>query len=335
MSQSNLILKAENLKQHYQVKQGLFKPDAVVKAVDGVSFTLEKGKTLAVVGESGCGKSTLGRMLTMIETPTEGRLACEGEDLLTLTKAAQQTLRQKIQIIFQNPYGSLNPRKKVGDILEEPLVINSPLNKAERKRKALAMMEKVGLKTEHYDRYPHMFSGGQRQRIAIARGLMLDPQVIVADEPVSALDVSVQAQVLNLMMDLQNEFGLSYVFISHDLSVVEHIADDVMVMYLGKVVEQGSAKQLFETPRHPYTQALLSSTPQLSPDKRRKRIKLEGELPSPLNPPSGCAFHGRCQYANERCKQETPVLRSEENGQLIACHGVEEGRIEALVAGAA
>ncbi|MGR0278142.1 peptide ABC transporter ATP-binding protein [Marinomonas dokdonensis] len=335
MSQSNLILKAENLKQHYQVKQGLFKPDAVVKAVDGVSFTLEKGKTLAVVGESGCGKSTLGRMLTMIETPTEGRLACEGEDLLTLTKAAQQTLRQKIQIIFQNPYGSLNPRKKIGDILEEPLVINTPLNKAERKRKALAMMEKVGLKTEHYDRYPHMFSGGQRQRIAIARGLMLDPQVIVADEPVSALDVSVQAQVLNLMMDLQNEFGLSYVFISHDLSVVEHIADDVMVMYLGKVVEQGSAKQLFETPRHPYTQALLSSTPQLSPEKRRKRIKLEGELPSPLNPPSGCAFHGRCQFANERCKQETPVLRREESGQLIACHGVEEGRVEALVAGAA
>ena len=335
MSQSNLILKAENLKQHYQVKQGLFKPDAVVKAVDGVSFTLEKGKTLAVVGESGCGKSTLGRMLTMIETPTEGRLACEGEDLLTLTKAAQQTLRQKIQIIFQNPYGSLNPRKKIGDILEEPLVINTPLNKAERKRKALAMMEKVGLKTEHYDRYPHMFSGGQRQRIAIARGLMLDPQVIVADEPVSALDVSVQAQVLNLMMDLQNEFGLSYVFISHDLSVVEHIADDVMVMYLGKVVEQGSAKQLFETPRHPYTQALLSSTPQLSPEKRRKRIKLEGELPSPLNPPSGCAFHGRCQFANERCKQETPVLRREASGQLIACHGVEEGRVEALVAGAA
>lgn len=327
MSQDNVLLKASNLKQHYQVKQGMFKPEAVVKAVDGISFELGKGKTLAVVGESGCGKSTLGRMLTMIETPTEGSLDFEGEELLGLSKEAQKALRQKIQIIFQNPYGSLNPRKKIGAILEEPLVINTTMSKAERKEKAMAMMAKVGLKAEHYDRYPHMFSGGQRQRIAIARGLMLDPQVIVADEPVSALDVSVQAQVLNLMMDLQNEFGLSYVFISHDLSVVEHIADDVMVMYLGKVVEQGTCEQLFENPRHPYTQALLSSTPQLSPDKRRQRIKLQGELPSPLNPPSGCAFHGRCQFANDRCKQETPSLASMKNGQLIACHAVEEGRI--------
>ena len=335
-SQDNaLILNAKNLKQHYHVKQGLFKPDAVVKAVDGVSFTLEKGKTLAVVGESGCGKSTLGRMLTMIETPTEGQLAHLGQDLLTLSKDEQASLRQKIQIIFQNPYGSLNPRKKIGSILEEPLVINTKLSKGQRKEKALAMMAKVGLKEEHYDRYPHMFSGGQRQRIAIARGLMLDPNVIVADEPVSALDVSVQAQVLNLMMDLQQEFGLSYVFISHDLSVVEHIADDVMVMYLGKVVEQGSREQLFENPQHPYTLALLSSTPQLSPDKRRQRIKLEGELPSPLNPPSGCAFHGRCSYANERCRNEAPVLNTAEEGHFIACHAVEENRIETLAAGVA
>lgn len=325
---NELILKAENLKQHYHVKQGMFKPDAVVKAVDGVSFNLEKGKTLAVVGESGCGKSTLGRMLTMIETPTDGQLAYLGEDLLKLSKDAQTKLRQKIQIIFQNPYGSLNPRKKIGSILEEPLVINTSLSKEKRKEKALAMMAKVGLKAEHYDRYPHMFSGGQRQRIAIARGLMLDPNVIVADEPVSALDVSVQAQVLNLMMDLQQEFGLSYVFISHDLSVVEHIADDVMVMYLGKVVEQGSCEQLFSNPKHPYTMALLSSTPQLSVDKRRERIKLQGELPSPLNPPSGCAFHGRCVYANDRCRSETPVLKTEEKGHLIACHAVEENRIE-------
>lgn len=335
-SQDNaLILNAENLKQHYHVKQGIFKPDAVVKAVDGVSFTLEKGKTLAVVGESGCGKSTLGRMLTMIETPTEGQLAHLGQDLLTLSKHEQASLRQKIQIIFQNPYGSLNPRKKIGSILEEPLVINTKLSKGQRKEKALAMMAKVGLKEEHYDRYPHMFSGGQRQRIAIARGLMLDPNVIVADEPVSALDVSVQAQVLNLMMDLQQEFGLSYVFISHDLSVVEHIADDVMVMYLGKVVEQGSREQLFENPKHPYTLALLSSTPQLSPDKRRQRIKLEGELPSPLNPPSGCAFHGRCSYANDRCRSEAPLLNTAEAGHLIACHAVEENRIEPLAAGVA
>ncbi|WP_421847461.1 peptide ABC transporter ATP-binding protein [Marinomonas sp.] len=337
---SQLILKAENLKQHYHVKQGLFKSDAVVKAVDGISFDLEKGKTLAVVGESGCGKSTLGRMLTMIETPTSGKLAHLSEDLLTLSADAQAKLRQKIQIIFQNPYGSLNPRKKIGAILEEPLVINTKLSKAERKEKALTIMAKVGLKTEHYDRYPHMFSGGQRQRIAIARGLMLDPNVIVADEPVSALDVSVQAQVLNLMMDLQEEFGLSYVFISHDLSVVEHIADDVMVMYLGKVVEQGTREQLFENPKHPYTLALLSSTPQLSPDKRRVRIKLQGELPSPLNPPSGCAFHGRCSYANDRCKTETPLLRlddqaEQEQGHMIACHAVEENRIEAIEVGAA
>lgn len=328
------VLDAQNLKQHYQVKQGLFQPDAIVKAVDGVSFTLEKGKTLAVVGESGCGKSTLGRMLTMIETPTEGQLNFLGEDLLALSNAQQKTLRQKIQIIFQNPYGSLNPRKKIGSILEEPLVINTDLSKEERKAKAMAMMAKVGLKTEHYDRYPHMFSGGQRQRIAIARGLMLDPEVIVADEPVSALDVSVQAQVLNLMMDLQQEFGLSYVFISHDLSVVEHIADDVMVMYLGKVVEQGSREQIFTDPKHPYTLALLSSTPQLSSDKRRQRIKLEGELPSPMNPPSGCAFHGRCQYANQRCRDETPVLRSHADAHLIACHAVDEGRLTS-VSGAA
>lgn len=339
-SDKQLILKAEDLKQHYHVKQGLFKPDAVVKAVDGISFNLEKGKTLAVVGESGCGKSTLGRMLTMIETPTSGKLAHLGEDLLTLSTDAQAKLRQKIQIIFQNPYGSLNPRKKIGAILEEPLVINTKLSKTERKEKALTIMAKVGLKTEHYDRYPHMFSGGQRQRIAIARGLMLDPNVIVADEPVSALDVSVQAQVLNLMMDLQEEFGLSYVFISHDLSVVEHIADDVMVMYLGKVVEQGTREQLFENPKHPYTLALLSSTPQLSPDKRRVRIKLQGELPSPLNPPSGCAFHGRCSYANDRCKTETPLLRlddqaEQEQGHMIACHAVEENRIEAIAVGAA
>ncbi|WP_133010829.1 peptide ABC transporter ATP-binding protein [Marinomonas flavescens] len=332
---SELILKATKLKQHYHVKQGMFKAEAVVKAVDGVSFNLEKGKTLAVVGESGCGKSTLGRMLTMIETPTEGELSYLGQDLLSLSKSAQKKLRQKIQIIFQNPYGSLNPRKKIGSILEEPLVINTSLSKAERKAKAIVMMEKVGLKAEHYDRYPHMFSGGQRQRIAIARGLMLDPNVIVADEPVSALDVSVQAQVLNLMMDLQEEFGLSYVFISHDLSVVEHIADDVMVMYLGKVVEQGSCEQLFNNPKHPYTLALLSSTPQLSPEKRRKRIKLEGELPSPLNPPSGCAFHGRCSYANDRCRSETPLLRTEDDSHLIACHAVEENRIEAFAEGVA
>ena len=231
----------------------------------------------------------------MIETPTGGELYYQGQDLLKPDPAAQKLRRQKIQIVFQNPYGSLNPRKKVGQILEEPLLINSNLSKEQRREKALAMMAKVGLKTEHYDRYPHMFSGGQRQRIAIARGLMLDPDVVIADEPVSALDVSVRAQVLNLMMDLQQDLGLSYVFISHDLSVVEHIADEVMVMYLGRCVEKGTKDQIFTNPRHPYTQALLSATPRLNPDDRRERIKLTGELPSPLNPPPGCAFNARSQ----------------------------------------
>ncbi|MDN6229476.1 MAG: dipeptide ABC transporter ATP-binding protein, partial [Enterobacterales bacterium] len=225
------LLQAIDLKKHYPVKKGMFGAERLVKALDGVSFTLERGKTLAVVGESGCGKSTLGRLLTMIEIPTGGELYYQGQDLLKPDATGEKLRRQKIHIVFQNPYASLNPRKKVGAILEEPLTINTKLSGAERREKALAMMEKVGLKTEHYDRYPHMFSGGQRQRIAIARGLMLNPDVVIADEPVSALDVSVRAQVLNLMMDLQQEMGLSYVFISHDLSVVEHIADEVIVMY--------------------------------------------------------------------------------------------------------
>ncbi|EED0982025.1 dipeptide ABC transporter ATP binding subunit DppF, partial [Escherichia coli] len=257
------LLQAIDLKKHYPVKKGMFAPERLVKALDGVSFNLERGKTLAVVGESGCGKSTLGRLLTMIETPTGGELYYQGQDLLKHDPQAQKLRRQKIQIVFQNPYGSLNPRKKVGQILEEPLLINTSFSKEQRREKALSMMAKVGLKTEHYDRYPHMFSGGQRQRIAIARGLMLDPDVVIADEPVSALDVSVRAQVLNLMMDLQQELGLSYVFISHDLSVVEHIADEVMVMYLGRCVEKGTKDQIFNNPRHPYTQALLSATPRL------------------------------------------------------------------------
>ena len=320
------ILEAKDLKKHYEVSQGFLKPKATVKALDGVSFRIDAGKTLAVVGESGCGKSTLAKLLTMIETPTEGSLSFEGHDLLAPERAKE--LRQKIQIIFQNPYGSLNPRKKVGTILEEPLVINSQLSKDERKERALAMLAKVGLKTEHYNRYPHMFSGGQRQRIAIARGLMMQPSIVIADEPVSALDVSVQAQVLNLMMDLQDEFNLSYIFISHDLSVVEHIADEVMVMYLGKVVEYGSKEDIFANPQHPYTRALLSSTPRINPEHRIERIRLKGELPSPLDPPTGCAFNSRCQFAQDRCRTETPDLMD----GIVACHGVEEGRLDYLQA---
>ena len=317
------LLQAIDLKKHYPVKKGLFGQERLVKALDGVSFNLERGKTLAVVGESGCGKSTLGRLLTMIETPTEGKLFWHGQDLLKHDPQAQKLRRQKIQIVFQNPYGSLNPRKKISQILEEPLVINTSLTKAERKEKTLEMMAKVGLKTEHYDRYPHMFSGGQRQRIAIARGLMLDPDVLIADEPVSALDVSVRAQVLNLMMDLQQDLGLSYVFISHDLSVVEHIADEVMVMYLGRCVEKGSKEAIFSNPRHPYTQALLSATPRLNPDDRRERIKLTGELPSPLNPPPGCAFNARCRRRFGTCVQLQPKLK-QYGDQQIACFAVDQ-----------
>ncbi|WLS79069.1 peptide ABC transporter ATP-binding protein [Erwinia pyri] len=320
---SALLMQAIDLKKHYPVKKGMFGQERLVKALDGVSFNLERGKTLAVVGESGCGKSTLGRLLTMIETPTEGQLFYQGQDLLKHDPAAQKLRRQKIQIVFQNPYGSLNPRKKVSQILEEPLLINTSLSKAERREKTLAMMAKVGLKTEHYDRYPHMFSGGQRQRIAIARGLMLDPDVLIADEPVSALDVSVRAQVLNLMMDLQQELGLSYVFISHDLSVVEHIADEVMVMYLGRCVERGTKEAIFANPRHPYTQALLSATPRLNPDERRERIKLTGELPSPLSPPPGCAFNARCRRRFGPCTQIQPQLK-QYGEQQIACFAVDQ-----------
>lgn len=317
------LLRAVGLKKYYPVKKGLFAKPQQVKALDGISFQLERGKTLAIVGESGCGKSTLGRLLTMIEEPTEGELYYNGHNFLEKDKATKALRRKKIQIVFQNPYASLNPRKKIGSILEEPLIINTKLSAKERKEKVLLMMAKVGLRPEFYNRYPHMFSGGQRQRIAIARGLMLEPDIVVADEPVSALDVSVRAQVLNLMMDLQSELGLSYVFISHDLSVVEHIADEVMVMYLGRCVEQGSSEQIFANPQHPYTQALLSATPRLSPHLRRQRIKLTGELPSPINPPQGCAFNPRCWKATEKCREAQPKLEQYPDGKLIACFHVD------------
>lgn len=321
---STPLLEAINLKKYYPVKKGLFAPVQYVKALDGISFTLQQGKTLAVVGESGCGKSTLGKLLTMIESPTEGELYYQGKNFLVKDNEIVKLRRQKIQIVFQNPYASLNPRKKIGTILDEPLKINTNLTKDQRKAAVLSIMDKVGLRPEFYDRYPHMFSGGQRQRIAIARGLMLNPDIVVADEPVSALDVSVRAQVLNLMMELQETLGLSYVFISHDLSVVEHISDEVIVMYLGRCVEQGTTEQIFGNPRHPYTKALLSATPRLSPELRRERIKLSGELPSPLNPPKGCAFNARCQFATERCRQQQPELKTYSDGVKIACFMVDD-----------
>ena len=319
MSSNGSVLQAVDLARHYQVSQGMFKGDATVRALAGASFELEAGKTLAVVGESGCGKSTLARVVTLIEQPTSGQLLIDGTDVTGASGDQLQKLRQEVQIVFQDPYGSLNPRKKVGTIIEEPAVINTKQSPAERKERAEAMMAKVGLRPEHYSRYPHMFSGGQRQRIAVARALMLQPRILVADEPVSALDVSIQAQVLNLLMDLQDEFNLAYLFISHDLGVVRHIADDVMVMYLGRPVEQGSRDAIFDDPRHPYTRALLASTPAVDPRHRGERIRLTGELPSPLNPPSGCAFHKRCRYATDYCSQELPTLR-DYRGRLVSCH---------------
>ena len=296
------VIEGADLQRFYNVGGGLFSKPATVKALNGLSFRLEPGKTLAVVGESGCGKSTLARLVTMIEHPTNGNLLIEGRP----ANPADKIHRATVQIVFQNPYGSLNPRQKIGTILEEPLKINTPDDAATRRVKALEMLTKVGLRPEHYDRYPHMFSGGQRQRIAIARALMLNPKVLVLDEPVSALDLSIQAQVLNLLMDLQKEMGLAYLFISHGLSVVRHIADDVMVMYLGKPVEIGPVEDVFAHPRHPYTAALLSATPIADPSRKKQRIELKGELPSPLNPPPGCPFNPRCAHATDICRQNFP-----------------------------
>jgi dipeptide transport system ATP-binding protein len=317
-----LVLEADSLARYYRVGRGMFAKHALLKAVDGASFTLRAGRTLAVVGESGCGKSTLARMVTLIEPPTSGHLRIAGTDVVGADRAALHRLRPLVQMVFQNPYGSLNPRKQVGPTIDEPLLINSDLSAAARREAVVAMMRKVGLRPEHYGRYPHMFSGGQRQRIAIARALMLHPKVVVADEPVSALDVSIRAQVLNLMMDLQEELDLAYLFISHDLGVVRHIADELMVMYLGRPVEQGAKEVIFEHPRHPYTRALLASTPAVDPQQRSRRTTVKGELPSPLNPPPGCAFHRRCPYATAECSTIRPELRLVD-GRQVACHHAE------------
>jgi len=309
------VIIAEGLSKHYTLKGGLFGKDQIVRALSETSFTLEPGKTLAVVGESGCGKSTLARLVTMIEEPTSGSLNLNGTQVNPTEWAS---LRSNVQIVFQDPYGSLNPRQRIGTILEEPLKINRPeMSKRERSEKAREMLGLVGLRPEHFDRYPHMFSGGQRQRIAVARALMLSPKVLVLDEPVSALDLSIQSQILNLLVDIQEHLGLAYLFISHDLSVVKHMADDVMVMYLGRPVEIGSKAQIFSTPRHPYTKALMSATPNADPMAKKQRIKLEGELPSPLHVPKGCAFAPRCSKVQEKCKAERPEL--DDNLQKVAC----------------
>ncbi len=320
---TNIVVEAVDLTQTYRISRGVFREPAQLRAVGGVSFSLQAGRTLAVVGESGCGKSTLARMVALIEAPSSGELTLNGVDVVRATSEQRKALRRGVQLVFQNPYGSLNPRKKIGAILQAPLEINSELAATERDKRSREMLQRVGLRPEHHDRYPHMFSGGQRQRIAIARALMLDPALVVADEPVSALDVSIQAQVLNLLADLQQQLGLAYLFISHDLGVVRHIAHDVMVMYLGLTVEQGEKKILFARPLHPYTQALLASTPGLAGSgPGRQRIVLKGELPSPLDPPSGCVFSTRCPHVTDRCRVERPLLR-DIDGQRVACHHAE------------
>jgi dipeptide transport system ATP-binding protein len=324
-----VVLRARDLSRSYEVSRGAFSASAELRALSGASFDLRRGETLAVVGESGCGKSTLARVVTMIEPPTGGSLNIFGEEIVGAPRATLRRLRPAVQIVFQDPYGSLNPRQKIGAALEEPLLVNTSMPASERREKAESMMAAVGLRPEHYHRYPHMFSGGQRQRIAIARALMLDPAILVLDEPVSALDVSIQAQVLNLLTDLQETLDLAYLFISHDLSVVRHIADEVMVMYLGRPVEQGASDTIFSDPRHPYTRALLSATPIADPRRRKERIVLRGELPSPLDPPSGCAFNPRCPLAFGRCRVERPLLL-DIAGRDVACHACEES--EALAA---
>jgi oligopeptide transport system ATP-binding protein len=316
------LLEVRNLKVHFPVKHGVFsRVNAWVKAVDDVSLTVAPGETVGLVGESGCGKTTLGRAIIRLLEPTGGSVTFEGEDITTLEGAALRERRRRFQMIFQDPVGSLNPRMTVGQIIGEALDIHHLVaDEQAREARIGQLLKDVGLNPQHAQRYPHEFSGGQRQRIGIARALAVEPKLIVCDEPVSALDVSVQAQIINLLQDLQREHGLAYLFIAHDLAVVEHISHRVVVMYLGKVVETAASKTLINAPKHPYTQALLSAVPVVDPDSKRQRIVLPGDVPSPINPPSGCPFHPRCPVAEARCKTEVPTLREVSPGHFAACH---------------
>ncbi len=321
MPESSDLLIARHLVKYYPIRGGVFmKEIAAVKAVDDVSLSIRKGETLGLVGESGCGKSTLGRAVMRLEEPTSGEVWFDGDNILEYDPARLRSLRKKMQIIFQDPFSSLNPRKSVASIVGEPLLIHGMTNRREREAKVLELLKVVGLSKEHMRRYPHMFSGGQRQRIGIARALALNPKLVVCDEAVSALDVSIQAQVLNLLKDLQEDFDLTYLFISHDLHVVEHISDRVAVMYLGKIVEIAASAAIYGSPFHPYTQALLSASPMPDPDAKRKRILLKGDVPSPINPPPGCRFHTRCPYVEAVCSVEEPALKEIRPLHQAACH---------------
>lgn len=324
------LLEVEGLVKHYDARRGILgkltgNPGLLVRAVNGVSLKIQRGSTLGLIGESGCGKSTLGRAILRLHEPTEGKVRFDGTDITTLDADAMKVMRRKMQIIFQDPYASLNPRKTVGDIIGQPLKIHGLASGSEVNDRVADLMEKVGLNTNQMNRYPHQFSGGQRQRIGIARALILNPQFIVCDEPVSALDVSIQAQIIELLSELKQELGLTYLFISHDISVIGYVSERIAVMYLGKIVEEGDTDSILNTPRHPYTQALLSSVPRLSKsDAGKERMRLSGDLPSAIDLPKGCKFHTRCPHAMDICRTTEPVFQAVEETHNVACHLVEE-----------